>query len=144
MLVSNDASTLEHQPIDPNTAEFLKEAEASKFDFHSVSVKAAGDEKLKKAINNAVLRQHTARQLRVLELPDSDKLRTLAGDIKQHALDYLDYYLEQLQANVEKNGGRVHFAADGNEAKRIILGIARAQGATRVIKSKSMVSEEIN
>ncbi|MDB5289896.1 MAG: iron-sulfur cluster binding protein [Phycisphaerales bacterium] len=144
MLVSNDSATLQTQPIDPNTAEFLKEAHASKFDFHSVSVKAAGDEKLKKAINNAVLRQHTARQLRVLELPDSDKLRTLAGEIKQHAIEHLDYYLEQLQANVEKNGGRVHFAADGNEAKRIILDIARTRHVTRVIKSKSMVSEEIN
>ena len=49
----------------------------------------------------------------MLDLPDADKLRTLAGEIKQHALDYLDYYLEQLAANVEKNGGHVHFAADG-------------------------------
>src|SRR4051812_29621268 len=98
------SSTLENQQIDPNTAAFLHEAEAAQFDFHSVSVKAAGDEKLKRSIGNAVLRQHTARQLRVLELPDSDKLRVLAGDIKQHALDNLDYYLEQLHANVEKNG----------------------------------------
>ena len=42
------SSTLETRPIDPNTADFLHEAEASKFDFHSVSVKAAGDEKLKR------------------------------------------------------------------------------------------------
>ena len=63
------ASTLETQAIDANTAQFLREAEASPFDFHSMSVKAAGDEKLKRSINNAVLRQHVARQLRVLELP---------------------------------------------------------------------------
>jgi L-lactate dehydrogenase complex protein LldF len=138
------ASTLESQPIDRNTAEFLQEAAAAKFDFHSVSVKAAGDEKLKHSINNAVLRQHQARQLRVLELPDSDKLRTLAGDIKQHALDNLDYYLDQLRANVEKNGGHVHFALDAEDARQIILDIARDHDARRVIKSKSMVSEEIN
>jgi L-lactate dehydrogenase complex protein LldF len=138
------SSTLENQKIDPNTAAFLHEAEGSKFDFHSVSVKAAGDEKLKRSINNAVLRQHVARQLQVLELPDSDKLRVLAGDIKQHALDYLDYYLEQLHANVEKNGGHVHYAADAEDARRIILDIAKDHDAKRVIKSKSMVSEEIN
>ena len=138
------SSTLETQQIDDNTAHFLHEAEASKFDFHSLSVKAAGDEKLKRSINNAVLRQHVARQLRVLELPDSDKLRTLAGNIKQHTLDNLDYYLEQLQSNVEKNGGHVHWAADAEDARRIILDIARDHDARRIIKSKSMVSEEIN
>src|SRR6476646_691391 len=107
------ASTLANQRIDPNTAQFLAEAGSSKFDFHKVSVKAAGDEKLKRSINNAVMRQYTGRQLCMTELPDADKLRALAGDIKQHALDYLDYDLEQLQAKVEANGGHVHFAADG-------------------------------
>jgi L-lactate dehydrogenase complex protein LldF len=137
-------STLESRPVDAHTAEFLREAQASPFDFHSLSIKAAGDEKLKRAVNNAVLRQHTARQLKILELPDADELRTLAGQIKQHTLDHLDYYLEQLVTNVEKNGGHVHFARDGAEARRIILDIARHQNAKRVIKSKSMVSEEIN
>jgi L-lactate dehydrogenase complex protein LldF len=130
--------------IDPNTQAFLEEAHASKFDFQTISVKAAGDVKLQRVVNNAVLRQHNARQLRVLELPDSDKLRTLAGNIKQHAIENLDYYLEQLKANVEKNRGHVHFAADAKEAKKIILDIAHWSGASRVIKSKSMVSEEIN
>src|SRR5688572_538239 len=136
--------TLESQPLDPNTEDFLQQAEAPKFDFHQVSVKAAGDEQLKRSINNAVMRQYTGRQLRLLDLPDSDKLRTLAGDIKQHAIDYLDYYLEQLKTNVEKNGGHVHFARDGAEATRIILDIAAKTNTSRCIKSKSMVSEEIN
>src|SRR5690348_13213171 len=87
------------QEIDQHTEEFLEQAAGSKFDFHSISTKAAGDEKLKTAINNAVLRQYTGRQLQLLQLPDSDALRTLAGQIKQHALDYLDYYLDQLKAN---------------------------------------------
>src|SRR3954470_15207244 len=138
-------STLETQPkLDENTQEFLHQAAEAKFDFHSVSVKAAGDERLKRSINNAVLRQYTGRQLCLTELPDSDKLRQLAGDIKQHALDYLDYYLEQTVANVEKNGGKVHFASTAEDARRIILDICKQTKASRVIKSKSMVSEEIN
>src|SRR5436853_4826427 len=104
-------STLENRAIDQHTREFLHEAQASHFDFHQVSVKAAGDEKLKAAINNAVLRQYTGRQLRMLDLPNPDALRELAGQIKQHALDHLDYYLEQLKTNVERNGGHVYFAA---------------------------------
>src|SRR3954470_22238405 len=109
--------TLANQPLDENTRAFLEQADASPFDFHGVSTKAAGDEKLKRAVNNAVLRQHSARQLRILELPDADRLRDLAGRIKQHTLDHLDYYLEQMVASVERNGGRVHFAADGAEAR---------------------------
>ncbi|HEX4795311.1 MAG TPA: LutB/LldF family L-lactate oxidation iron-sulfur protein [Humisphaera sp.] len=137
-------STLQNRPLDPNTAAFLQEAAASPFDFHSLSVKAAGDERLKRVVNAAVLRQYSARQQQMLDLPDPDKLRELAGQIKQHAVDHLDYYLEQLASNVQKNGGHVHFAADSVEARKIILDIAREQKATRVIKSKSMVSEEIN
>src|SRR5256714_14704960 len=113
------STKLVNQPLDENTADFLHQAAHSKFDFHQVSVKAAGDEKLKSAINNAVMRQYTGRQLRLLDLPDSDKLRTLAGQIKQHALDYLDYYLEQLAANVRKNGGQGHIVRAWAEAKKI-------------------------
>jgi L-lactate dehydrogenase complex protein LldF len=130
--------------LDEQTQNFLHQAAAAKFDFHKLSVKAAGDEKLKAAINSAVLRQYTGRQLRMLDLPNPDALRELAGQIKQHALDHLDYYLEQLTTNVEKNAGRVHFAATADDAKRIIIDIARQAGCKSCIKSKSMVSEEIN
>src|SRR3954465_1259284 len=118
------SSSLETQPkLDEHTQEFLEQAAASKFDFHSVSTKAAGDERLKRSINNAVLRQHTGRQLCLTELPDADKLRSLAGEIKQHAIENLDFYLEQLSANVEKNGGHVHFVSSADDARRIILDI---------------------
>jgi L-lactate dehydrogenase complex protein LldF len=138
------SSDVVNRPIDSHTADFLHEAAASKFDFHQVSVKAAGDERLKSAINNAVLRQYTGRQTRMLDLPNPDALRDLAGRIKQHALDHLDYYLAQLTANVQRNGGRVHFAHDAAEARKIIVEIARTAGCKSCIKSKSMVSEEID
>jgi L-lactate dehydrogenase complex protein LldF len=128
---------------DSNTEHFLAEAQASKFDFHSISVKAAGDERLRKAVNNAVLRQDTGRKAILNLLPDPLALRTLAGDIKQHALDNLDYYLDQLAANVERNGGQVHFASNAEHARQIILDIVRSRKLTRCIKSKSMASEEV-
>ena len=137
-------STLETRPLDGNTQAFLKEAAESPFDFHSISTKAAGDEQLKRQINSSVTARDAARKLRLLEVPDPDKLRVLAGQIKQHALDNLDYYLDQLTANVEKNGGHVHFATDAAEAKQIIVDIARHHDAKRIVKSKSMVSEEIH
>jgi L-lactate dehydrogenase complex protein LldF len=128
---------------DPNTQHFLEEAHASKFDFHSVSVKAAGDERLRRAVNNAVLRQDSGRKAILSLMPNPLDLRILAGDIKQHALDHLDFYLDQVCTNVEKNGGQVHFASTAEEARRMIVDIARSRGLKTCIKSKSMASEEI-
>ncbi len=138
------ATLSDQKHLDEHTNASLEQAHASDFDFHQVSTRAAGDERLKTAINAAVLRQYTARQQQLLDLPDSDKLRTLAGQIKQHTIENLDYYLEQLIGNVHKNGGKVHFARDADEANRIIAGIAKKAKCTRCIKSKSMVSEEIH
>ncbi len=116
---------------------------AAKFDFHSLSIKATNDQRLKNAVSANTLRQFEGRRDRMLDLPNPDALRSLAGDIKQHTLDHLDYYLEQFQSAVQRNGGHVHFAHDASAAQRIITGIAQKAGCTRVIKSKSMASEEI-
>ena len=132
------------QAMDEHTEAFLDQAQAARFDFKTASAKAAGDERLKLAVNNAVMRQYSGRSLALMQLPDADRLRTLAGQIKQHALDHLDYYLEQLKANVERNGGQVHFAADGADARRIILDLAQRANVKTAVKSKSMVSEEID
>ena len=117
--------------------------ERVEFDFHRVSVASAKNDRLKRAIDNAVLRSDRGRSLKLLELPDSNRLRDLAGEIKQHTLDYLDYYLEQTAKNVEARGGHVHLASTGAEAKRIILDICHKANVRNVIKSKSMASEEI-
>src|SRR5688500_7169038 len=131
-------SDLTRRPLDENTQEFLEQAHASKFDFHELSVKAAGDERLKRAIELAVMRQDGGRVSRMRDLPDPDALRELAGRIKQHALDHLDYYLEQLDSNVRRSGGHVHFASTAADARRVIIEIARKANCTRCIKSKSM------
>lgn len=137
------ATTLEGQPLDENTSHFLREAHNSHYDFHSISVKAAGDERLKRAVSLATVKQSMGRQNRLQELPNSDGLRTLAGQIKQHTLDHLDYYLEQFIAAVERDGGRVHLAKTGADAKRIIMDLVREKKLKLCVKSKSMVSEEI-
>ncbi|HET7094481.1 MAG TPA: LUD domain-containing protein, partial [Thermomicrobiales bacterium] len=55
----------------------------------------------------------------------------------------LDRFVDRFQAAAERAGATVHRAADGDEANRIIAGIARRHGVTTIAKSKSMVSEEI-
>lgn len=112
-------------------------------DFRQVSAAAARDEGLRRRVQNAVLKEHAERVRQWGELPDVEALRTLAAQIKQHALDHLDLYLAQLVTAVERKGGKVHFAADGEEARRIITQIATSNGSKLCVKSKSMVSEEV-
>src|ERR1700730_12715157 len=77
-------------------------------------------------------------------LPDSDRLRDHAKRIKEHTLAHLDRYLEQLEASVIKLGGEVHWAATAEDARRIVVEIARKSDARRIVKSKSMTTEEIH
>lgn len=113
------------------------------FDFQSGANSSLQNARLLGAVERYSVHKELSRKKGLAELPDADALRTLAGRIRQHALDHLDYYLGQLVENVRRNGGQVHFAADAVEARQIILGIAQKTGCTRIVKSKSMVSEEV-
>ena len=75
-------------------------------------------------------------------LPEFQELRALASQIKDHALARLDEYLVQFEAAALANGVRVHWAADAAEHNQHVLSIIREHGATRVVKSKSMLTEE--
>jgi L-lactate dehydrogenase complex protein LldF len=75
-------------------------------------------------------------------IPEFQELRQLASDIKEHTLSRLDEYLEQFEQNARANGVTVHWAADAEEHNRIVLGIMQAAGATSLVKSKSMLTEE--
>ena len=74
--------------------------------------------------------------------PDFERLRDQAQRIKAHALDHLDLLLERFEANAQRAGARVHFAADAAELRRVVLGLLAQAGARRVVKSKSMLTEE--
>ncbi|MCH2124946.1 MAG: LutB/LldF family L-lactate oxidation iron-sulfur protein [Pirellulaceae bacterium] len=76
--------------------------------------------------------------------PGSDQAREQARAIKDETLAELDKHLETLERSVMEGGGTVHWAADGEEACDAVLKIARSANAQRVVKSKSMTSEEIH
>ena len=83
------------------------------------------------------------RNLMFAELPDGEALRDRARAIKQHTIENLDSYLLRLEENVKRLGGTVHWARTGADARSIILELARKNNVTRVVKAKSMVTEEI-
>jgi L-lactate dehydrogenase complex protein LldF len=74
---------------------------------------------------------------------DPNRLRALAGEIKQHVVENLDTYLPAVEARLEANGVKVHWAATAESACEAVYSILRARGATRLVKAKTMVSEEI-
>src|SRR5207247_2494414 len=78
------------------------------------------------------------------DFPEGEKLRDVAREIKEATLQHLDRYLEQLIDNVERLGGKVHFASTAAEARGVILEIGRRAGARMAVKSKSMATEEIH
>src|SRR6201994_4426448 len=64
--------------------------------------------------------------------------------IKWRVMENLDKYLPEFEANFQKRGGKVIWANDAEEANREILNIIQKAGAKTVVKSKSMVTEEIH
>ncbi len=83
------------------------------------------------------------RQLVVDGLPEFDALRDIGRDIKNHTLEYLDYYLETFEDKVTANGGQVHWCPTDEDARTAILKICQSVNAKTVTKGKSMVTEEI-
>ena len=71
------------------------------------------------------------------------RLRKAGHDLRLHTLTHLDRYLPLLEEKVTAAGGRVHWASDAEEANGIVLEIANRHGVRSIVKSKSMVSEEI-
>lgn len=94
-------------------------------------------------MNAATLRQDTGRRTIMPELGEPIEVRNLAARIKNHTLQNLDGYLEQLVTNVRANGGQVHFAQTAEQARSIIKDIATETQVKTIVKSKSMATEEI-
>lgn len=95
------------------------------------------------AVDNGVRNFLALREKSLDEFPLLDTLRDRARSIRLHSLKHLDRLLAGFADQLEAAGGRVHWAGDAEEARDIAAGILQATGSSRVVKSKSMVTEEI-
>jgi L-lactate dehydrogenase complex protein LldF len=77
------------------------------------------------------------------ELPDWEQLRNAGKAIKEDVLANLDRYLVEFESAVVAAGGQVHWARDADEANAVVVEIAKAHGATEVVKVKSLTTDEI-
>ncbi len=82
------------------------------------------------------------RDKQARSVPEWEYLRSLASQIKTHTIANLDQYLEEFERNATALGATVHWAADGDEHNKIVLKILRQHETQRIIKSKSMLTEE--
>src|SRR6201986_3794437 len=75
-------------------------------------------------------------------IPEWETLRETASQIKNNVLSNISTYLQQFEGNALANGITVHLAADAKEHNQIVLGILQKHQVTRMVKSKSMLTEE--
>lgn len=75
-------------------------------------------------------------------IPEWEALREAASQIKNNVLGNLHGYLEEFERNAQQNGAVVHWAADAAEHNRIVLELLKQHGVKRMVKSKSMLTEE--
>ncbi|GAA1914758.1 LutB/LldF family L-lactate oxidation iron-sulfur protein [Streptomyces durmitorensis] len=111
--------------------------------FPTAAREAVGNKTLRANLRHAT---HTIRDKRaraVAELDDWDQLREAGKRIKDETLRHLDRHLIQLEESVTAAGGTVHWAADADEANRIVTALVKATGETEVVKVKSMATQEI-
>lgn len=78
------------------------------------------------------------------EMPEWEELRHLSRDIKQYSQTHLPELIEQFEHNATSHGCHVHYAKDEEEYRTIIHGLLHDHGVKRMVKSKSMLSEECN
>ncbi len=75
-------------------------------------------------------------------IPEWEALRAYAGTIKTHTMSKLDFYLEEFEKNATAKGIKVHWAKDANEHNEIVHSILKQHNVKKVVKSKSMLTEE--
>jgi L-lactate dehydrogenase complex protein LldF len=116
------------------TAQFKRNAEI-----------AIADDQIQRSLVRVMHHFDEARTAAIAEITPErwEELRERGRKIKDHTVANLDYYLELLAKRVGEAGGVVHFARDAEEVRQIVMRLARSRGVQSVIKSKSMISEEV-
>jgi L-lactate dehydrogenase complex protein LldF len=82
------------------------------------------------------------RDIASKQIPEWEELREAASQIKSNVISNLHKYLLQFEANLVKNGIKVHWAATAEEHNAIIYSILKEKEIKQMVKSKSMLTEE--
>ncbi|MGO4539951.1 LutB/LldF family L-lactate oxidation iron-sulfur protein [Paenibacillus sp. 2TAB19] len=105
---------------------------------------ALNDEFLRKAVKFTTERLRNGKKKASEEHGNWEEWRERGKQIRLHTIAHLDYYLNLFVNNARANGVHVHFANTTEEAVKLTLDIAEHANAKSVVKSKSMVTEELH
>ncbi|MEJ2590838.1 MAG: LutB/LldF family L-lactate oxidation iron-sulfur protein, partial [Candidatus Thiodiazotropha sp.] len=111
--------------------------------FHDGVVKALNDQTLRGHLRRAMDTLMANRQKVLSDAEELESLRTRCMGIRANALSKLPELLEAFEARCRANGIQVHWAETTQEGNAIVLDILQSHGVKRLVKGKSMVSEEM-
>lgn len=98
----------------------------------------------RRIINNSIDKYNAAAASGISRIANLDNAKKKGHVIKWKVMENLDKFLPEFEANFQRRGGKVIWANDAEEANREILNIIQKAKAKTVVKSKSMVTEEIH
>ncbi|GAB2702542.1 LutB/LldF family L-lactate oxidation iron-sulfur protein [Mucilaginibacter koreensis] len=113
-------------------------------EFIIASEEKAFDLKHRQVIDHNIGKYDVAVQRGLSRLVNLESAKRKAHVTKWRVMENLDRFLLDFEANFQRRGGKVIWANDAEEANREILGIIQRAGAKKVIKSKTMVTEELH
>jgi L-lactate dehydrogenase complex protein LldF len=119
-------------------------APPAKLDFHARSSAALKDPQVRANFRRAMDGLTARRAALFADADEWRDLRALGAAIRARSLARLPELLERLAASCQANGIAVHWAETTAEANETVLALLRARGAARLVKGKSMVSEEMH
>ncbi len=112
--------------------------------FKEKSFDKAADVKHRKTINYNIGKYNAVVPIGKKQFNNLEFVREKAKNIKWKALETLDVQLEKFEVNFLKNGGKVIWAENAQQACEAVLKICREKNCKTLVKSKSMVTEEIH
>ncbi|MFN4219022.1 MAG: LUD domain-containing protein, partial [Candidatus Bipolaricaulia bacterium] len=95
------------------------------------------------ALSRASLYFDLSRTWAFADLPDKEALKRRARQIKESSIEHLDGLIEQLRESVTRHGAHFYLAPTAQAANEYLLKLVRERGVQKAVKSKSMVTEEI-
>lgn len=111
--------------------------------FHAASEKAAFDLRQRSIINHNIGKYADAVERGKTFFSSLDQARKQAADVKQYVLSNLDDLLRRFEKHAQENQMKVYWAEKADEVIELVSEIVRKHDVKQVVKSKSMVSEEL-
>ncbi len=112
--------------------------------FDSKSSKKAVDLEHRRKLNFNISKYNAVVPKGKSQFPDLNRVRELAKNKKWEAIEHLDLYLTQFEEQITKRGAKVFWAEDSEQALNFIGDLCKEKECKSIVKSKSMVTEEIH